>query len=189
MGGGQDAEQIPVATDLLQWKSDVLRHLASMGVPMLAVCAGYQLFGRQYVTTDGRAVPGANLLPITTDAQLPRLTGTVIGEVDCFAGVKHRLVGFENHAGRTELAPGAKPLARLQRGAGNNGTDKTEGVIQGSIVGTYLHGPVLSANPWLADALLAVAVARRGMTALTPLDDEAEERAAVDFLTSRSSSG
>ncbi|MDN5684950.1 MAG: glutamine amidotransferase, partial [Corynebacterium glyciniphilum] len=33
-----------------------------------------------------------------------------------------------------------------------------EGAVQGSIVATYMHGPVLARNPQLADLLLASAM-------------------------------
>ena len=47
--------------------------------------------------------------------------------------------------------------------------------MQGRVVGTYLHGPVLARNPALADVLLSWAL---GLPALEPLDDSAPERLA-----------
>ncbi|HEY3535476.1 MAG TPA: cobalamin biosynthesis protein CobB, partial [Pedococcus sp.] len=43
---------------------------------------------------------------------------------------------------------------------GNNGTDGTEGARAGNVVGSYLHGPILPANPALADGLIALAAER-----------------------------
>jgi CobQ-like glutamine amidotransferase family enzyme len=60
-------------------------------------------------------------------------------------------------------------------GGGNNGEDKTEGAVQGKVIGCYLHGSLLPKNPWLADRLLTWALERRHDTVmLPPLDDTAE---------------
>ena len=90
-------------------------------------------------------------------------------------GVTQTLVGFENHAGRTHLGPGLKPLGRVVRGRGNNGEDGQEGVRDGRVIGTYVHGPLLPKNPWLADLIIAEALERRhGTVALEPLEDGLE---------------
>jgi CobQ-like glutamine amidotransferase family enzyme len=66
-------------------------------------------------------------------------------------------------------------------GFGNNGKDGLEGVRRRNLIGTYLHGPLLPKNVWLADHLIAAALERRYGTrpALEPLDDGLE-RAAQD---------
>ena len=59
--------------------------------------------------------------------------------------------------GGTVLGPDAQPLGRVTRGVGN--LDSTvEGAVQGSVIATYMHGPVLARNPQLADLLLARAL-------------------------------
>ena len=63
------------------------------------------------------------------------------------------LSGYENHAGLTDLGPGATALGRVDVGVGNG--DGTEGALGGHVVGTYLHGPALARNPALADLLLS----------------------------------
>ncbi len=94
------------------------------------------------------------------------------------------LVGFENHSGRTFLGSDAKPLGKVIQGKGNNGSDKTEGCMQGGIIGTYLHGSLLPKNPHLADHLIAATLRRRGDGALSSLDDLAE-LAAHDWILQR----
>jgi CobQ-like glutamine amidotransferase family enzyme len=60
-------------------------------------------------------------------------------------------------------------------GRGNNGEDGTEGVVKGNAVGSYLHGCLLSKNPWLADWLLKKALERKyGNYQLGDLDDNWE---------------
>ena len=53
----------------------------------------------------------------------------------------------------------------MLRGAGNNGEDQQEGLRYRNVIGTYLHGPILPANPRVADFLIAKALERRGMPA------------------------
>ena len=88
-------------------------------------------------------------------------------------------MGFENHAGRTRLGPGTRPLGRVVHGHGNNGEDGFEGGVTGRVIGTYLHGPLLPKNPWLADTLIAWALEHRTGSPVTlePLDDAIEHAA------------
>jgi CobQ-like glutamine amidotransferase family enzyme len=83
------------------------------------------------------------------------------------------IAGFENHGGRTYLGEGASPLGRVLNGFGNNGGDGMEGVHERNVIGTYLHGPLLPKNVWLADRLIELALG----VELEPLDDELEEAA------------
>jgi lipid II isoglutaminyl synthase (glutamine-hydrolysing) len=121
----------------------------------------------------GAMVAGMGLLDITTVVESPRLIGRVVIDAH-LAGENFRVVGFENHGGRTSLGPGATPLGKVRRGHGNNGGDGSEGAVQGNIVGTYLHGPLLPSNPALCDALLRAAFCRVGGGELAPLDDRLE---------------
>jgi CobQ-like glutamine amidotransferase family enzyme len=107
----------------------------------------------------------------------PRLIGNVAIEVQLDDG-PHVLAGFENHGGRTRLG-GATPLGRVLKGHGNDGTTGYEGVRggpRGTVLGTYLHGPLLPKNSWFADWLTATAL---GIApgALAPLDDTLEDAA------------
>ena len=43
-------------------------------------------------------------------------------------------------------------------GHGNNDKDGFEGVLHGNVIGTYLHGPLLPKNVWLADRLIELAL-------------------------------
>jgi CobQ-like glutamine amidotransferase family enzyme len=177
LGGGQDRDQLLVA-DALVRLTPAIRSALDDGAALLAVCGGYQLLGHRYRGHQGDDMPGTSLVDLETVAGPTRLIGNVL--VDCtFEGRRHDLVGFENHAGRTYLGPGLAPLGRVVAGAGNNGEDGTEGCVAGRIVGTYIHGPLLPKNPWLADRLLAWALDRRGLSGLAPLDDAFERRAAA----------
>jgi CobQ-like glutamine amidotransferase family enzyme len=126
-------------------------------------------------------MPGIGLLPLETVAHERRMIGDVLLECELEPGEKQTLAGFENHAGRTSLDPGAEPLGRVLAGFGNDGESGFEGCRAGRLIGTYLHGPLLPRNPWLADWLLARALAHRLATdeapQLAPLPDELERRA------------
>ena len=176
LGGGQDRDQMLVAEDLAR-KADPLRHAAADGAVVLGVCGGYQLLGHSYMAADGRRMPGIGLLDLETTAGTSRLIGDVVLEVT-LNGRTHTVVGYENHAGRTHLGGGCTPLGRLRHGHGNNGDDRGEGAVAGRRMGTYLHGPLLPKNPWLADILLGWALDRAGHPVeLEPLDDDLEKSA------------
>lgn len=180
VGGGQDREQLLVAEDLVS-KAPALHEAVDGGVAALAVCGGYQLLGRGYRGFHGEDMPGIGLLPLETVAGERRMIGDVLIECELEPGDKRTIAGFENHAGRTRLDPGAEPLGRVLAGFGNDGESGFEGCRAGRVIGTYLHGPLLPRNPWLADWLLAQALAHRQGTAeplpLEPLPDELEGRA------------
>jgi CobQ-like glutamine amidotransferase family enzyme len=178
VGGGQDREQALVAQDLLG-KAAGVRESVAEGVAVLAVCGGYQLLGRSYRDFHGADLPGIGVFPLDTVAGDTRMIGDVLLECELAPGVRRTLAGFENHAGRTRLDPGAQSLGRVVAGFGNDGESGWEGCRVGRAVGTYLHGPLLPRNPWFADWLLAQALAHRLGEApeLAPLDDELEDEA------------
>ena len=178
VGGGQDREQALVAQDIAA-RADELSAAIDAGAAALAVCVGYQLLGRSYRDVAGDELPGAGLLPLHTVAGERRMIGDVLLECELEPGVRQTLAGFENHAGRTLLDPGAMPLGRVVHGFGNDGTSGFEGCRAGRVVGTYLHGPLLPRNPWLADWLLGQALGRQAgaPVALEPLEDSLEQQA------------
>lgn len=178
-GGGQDAAQDSLTRDLLKKRSR-LGELADEGTAMLLVCGMYQLFGNRFVTHEGKEIPGLGILNIETIAGEKRLIGNTIVNKDGIG----KLVGYENHSGRTYLAAGMKPFAEVVMGAGNNGEDGEEGVHYQNVIGTYMHGPLLSKNPDLADYVLGTALRRRGHNEqLSALDDSIELKARVIALT------
>jgi CobQ-like glutamine amidotransferase family enzyme len=178
VGGGQDREQALVADDLAA-KADGVREAVAAGAALLAVCGGYQLMGRSYLDFHGADLPGIGLFPLETVAGETRMIGDVLIECELEPGVRRTLAGFENHAGRTHLDPGAEALGRVVAGFGNDGVSGYEGCRLGRAVGTYLHGPLLPRNPWFADWLLGQALAHRLGEApeLAPLPDELETEA------------
>ncbi len=189
--GGQDREMTAAALDLAA-KAGPLREAIEADAVVLAVCAGYQLLGRYYAPANGPRIPGLGVLDAATEAGPTRFIGHVAVECDLGSGGQRRLTGFENHSGRTYLGSGAKPLGRVLAGAGNNGEDGTEGARYREVYATYLHGPVLPKNPWLADHLLSRALAHRyqDFASLAPLTDQVETLAnAAAFRLARRPAG
>jgi lipid II isoglutaminyl synthase (glutamine-hydrolysing) len=180
LGGGQDRDQRAVAADMVAGKREPIAAAVDDGAVLLAVCGGYQLLGHSYQLGEGK-LPGLGLVDLETVREPgPRLIGNVAIEVDLGDGPR-TVAGFENHGGRTYLGEGAEPLGRVISGFGNNGRDGLEGVRRGNLIGTYLHGPLLPKNAWLADRLIARALERRYGAApeLAPLNDELERAAAA----------
>jgi CobQ-like glutamine amidotransferase family enzyme len=178
IGGGQDRDQRAVAADMVESKREALGDATGDGAVVLAVCGGYQLLGHSYELGEER-LPGLGLVDLETVRRPgPRLIGNVAIEVDLGTGPR-TVAGFENHGGRTHLGAGAEPLGRVLKGFGNNGEDGFEGTRRDNLFGTYLHGPLLPKNTWLADHLIALALQRRhgSWPELDPLDDKLEQAA------------
>jgi lipid II isoglutaminyl synthase (glutamine-hydrolysing) len=172
MGGGQDRDQAAVARDMVATKRDALHEAADRDAVVLAVCGGYQLLGHGYQIGEAE-LPGVGLVDLrTVRGDGPRLIGNCAIEADLGGGPRV-IAGFENHGGRTHLGAGERPLGRVLRGHGNNGTDGFEGVRRRNVIGTYLHGPLLPKNVWLADRLIELALD----VELEPLDDAMEDAA------------
>jgi lipid II isoglutaminyl synthase (glutamine-hydrolysing) len=175
IGGGQDRDQALCARDLATVKRDALHAAAGRGAVVFAVCGGLQLLGHGY-DMPGERLPGVGLVDLDTRREDgPRLLGNIAISLD-LPGGPTRLAGFENHAGRTYLGAGEAPLGRVLRGNGNNGSDGTEGVRggpHGTVIGTYMHGPLLPKNTAFADWLCATALGLE-LSELPPLDDTLE---------------
>lgn len=188
IGGGQDRDQRMVAADMLETKRDAIADAVGDGAAVLAVCGGYQLLGGSYQLGD-ETLEGLGLADLRTVREPgERLIGNVAIEVDLGGGPRV-LAGFENHGGRTYIGPEGTPLGRVLHGHGNNGKDGLEGVTLGNLIGTYLHGPLLPKNAWLADELIARALERRTghRPALDRLDDSLEDAAHADALSAAES--
>ncbi len=183
IGGGQDRDQIMVAADMLASKRDAIERAVEGGAAALAVCGGYQLLGSSYQLGTER-IEGLGIADLHTVREPgERLIGNVAIEVDLGTGPRV-LAGFENHGGRTYIGETGSPLGRVLHGHGNNGKDGLEGIVRNNLIGTYLHGPLLPKNSWLADELIVRAIGRREgrRPELEPLDDRLEDAAHADAL-------
>ena len=164
VGGGEDREQRRIADDLVA-RGPAIRSAIEAGLPALAVCGGFQLFGERYVDADGGVLPGIGVFRMETrhpGEGAERAIGNVLLRAEL-----GEVVGFENHGGRTWLEDGQEPFGTVIAGRGNNGEDGSEGARVANAIGTYLHGSLLPKNPAIADFLLGKALVR-GATASRP---------------------
>ena len=177
IGGGEDGPQALAAQRLIA--DGGVHRAVGQGAAVLAICAGYQLFGHSFFAK-GAKYAGLGLLDLDSDRGETRAVGELRGEIDPRLGLPS-LTGFENHGGRTHLGPEVSPLARVSAGIGNDG--QTEGAWHGKILGTYSHGPALARNPAIADLLLRWAI---GADSLAPVDDTWAEALRAERLTAAS---
>ncbi|MDE6385606.1 MAG: glutamine amidotransferase, partial [Eubacterium sp.] len=171
IGGGQDFEQSLILKDLGSGADDLIRNEIENGTVLLAICGGFQLLGRYYETYKGERMNFTGILDFYTVGGEKRL----IGNYAFKTADKMKIIGFENHSGRTYLCNNLKPLGKVIKGCGNNGKDKTEGVRYKNTFGTYCHGPLLPKNPGFADMLIGKALVKKyGKAELMPLDNSIE---------------
>lgn len=173
IGGGSDKEQKTVCEKLVEMKAG-LKEYAEAGGCILAVCSGYEILGKYY-KTETETIPGPEILDISTEYNKKRLIDNIIIESPLTGST---IVGFENHSGRVSVG-NHTPLGTVVAGSGNNGNDKTEGVVYKNIIATYIHGPLLPKNPAVADHLIKAAIKQRygEEIDLAPIDDTLEAQA------------
>ncbi len=176
-GGGQDKEQLKIGEDLIQTKARNLRSAIEDGLVMLAVCGGLQLLGEYYRPVQGPILNGISVLDLRTEGGQLRAISNVVIQANSQIHSNLKLVGFENHSGRTYLGSNCQPLGTVLNGFGNNGEDRSEGAHYKNCFGTYLHGPLLPKNPKFADHLIQLALQRKfGQSELEALDDGLENQ-------------
>jgi CobQ-like glutamine amidotransferase family enzyme len=205
-GGGQDSGQALIADDFVRHQGPAVRAAIDDGLVLLAICGGYQLLGHYFLTHTGERLPGIGAIDVHTVGGDVRLIGNIVIEAGGLGleasnsdllspslqppASSLKIVGFENHSGRTYLGAGVRPLGRVLAGHGNNGEDGTEGAVYRNTFGCYMHGSLLPKNPQLADHLIGLALRRRygPDAALTRLDDTLEltaQRTMVERLVTR----
>ncbi len=170
-GGGQDAGQNDIAKDLLIAKKQTLKDMADNGVSMLMICGLYQLFGHYFKTSNNIEIPGIGILDAHTVAGPTRIIGNVVVDSKRYG----KVIGYENHSGRTYLNKGTANIGLVPVGQGNNGEDNSEGCLYKNVIGSYLHGPILSKNNKLTNHIIETAT---GFTS----DSDTNELLFVDNL-------
>lgn len=166
IGGGQDREMNIISRDLKR-KAEMIAYSVESGKTVLAICGGFQILGQYYRAADGNELNLTGALPFYTIGSSQRMIGNIVTQTKY-----GRLVGFENHSGKTYLSDGLSPLGTVVTGFGNNAKDKTEGVEYKNTFATYLHGPLLPKNPAFADEILSRALNEK----LDCLDDYYENQ-------------
>lgn len=182
-GGGADQEQGILAEDLIKNKENIKQAIDS-GVFFLLICGSYQLFGKYYKGVEGNIIPGLEIFDYYTEAILDR-TKRCIGNTVISAKLgdeEYKIIGFENHGGQTHNIE--EPFGDVLYGFGNGFGDNKEGFSKENVIATYLHGPLLSKNPKLADYIIQYCLERKynEKINLEPLNDEFENKCREQLL-------
>lgn len=159
-GGGADNEQEILSKDLVKYKEDI-KEAEENGTFFLLICGAYQLFGKYYKGVDGSIIPGLEVFEYYTEASNDRTT-RCIGNIVTEATLNEKktyVIGFENHAGQTKKVK--TPFGKVLYGNGNRFQAEDEGYFKKNVIGTYLHGPLLSKNPDVADYIIQYALERK----------------------------
>ncbi len=187
LGGGQTYEQKIISPDLLSEKASEIKSAIEGNKVFLCICGGFQMLGRYYRTREGEEIEFLGALDLWTVEGETRIIGNILFECDILAaeGYDSKIVGFENHQGRTYLGPDVKPLGRILTGGGNNGEDGLEGAVYKNVFCSYAHGSLLPKNPALADLLLSRALKQKygDFAGLPRLDDTFENMARESMIS------
>lgn len=173
MGSGSEREQGLVYQELMK-TADQLKASIEDGLPALFIAGAYQLLGNSYIDCEGNNLGGLGFFDFYTRSLKERLTGNIL--INTILNKQElSVVGFENHGGRTYFEDSKlKPFGTVISGYGNNGEDKTEGIIYNNLIGTYLHGPLLPKNPTVADFFIKAMALRKGIEIMSKLNDDIE---------------
>lgn len=183
LGGGSDKEQRVVAKDIIKYKKQI-EHSIKRGTFYLLICGGFQLFGKYYKDAEGNILEGLNIFDYYTESsqdKSKRCIGNIIIESKIDDEII-RVVGFENHGGQTFDVTNS--FGKVIYGNGNKFSNEDEGFMISNVIGTYLHGPLLSKNPKLADYIIKYCLERKynKKVKLKELDDTFELKAKEEIL-------
>lgn len=182
-GGGADNEQSILSTDLIKYKENI-KEAVKNKVFFLLICGSYQLFGKYYKGVEGNIIPGLEVFDYYTVAQpdrKKRCIGNIVLKVN-LEDIETEVIGFENHGGQTFDVN--SPFGKVLYGNGNKFEDSEEGFFKENVIATYLHGPLLSKNPVLADYIISYCLERKynEKVELEKLDDTFEENCRKQLL-------
>lgn len=188
-GGGADNEQTILSEDLIKYKEDIKEAVENKTF-FLLICGAYQLFGKYYKGVEGNIIPGLEVFDYYTQAEpdrRKRCIGNIVTKVN-LDGEQTEVIGFENHGGQTYNIDSY--FGEVIVGNGNKFQDKYEGYLRENVIATYLHGPLLSKNPKLADYIIRYCLERKlnkenkpsEKIELKELDDTFEEKCRKQLL-------
>ena len=104
-------------------KTAELKAATEDGIPVLAICGGYQMLGEcitdPYGVEEGGMLRGMELLPMETEMEQEKTRTQVEGQFERLPDVLSvlsgmKLTGYEIHMGRTVLSKGTVPLVYME---------------------------------------------------------------------------
>ena len=154
LGGAQDFNRKTILEDLKSTKNDqAIKKAIESGKTFIAIGGGFELLGKYFETLEGANIAEIGALDFYTINSSEREAKNFMFEVEEVG----KVIGFENHSGKTYLGSNVKPLGKVLIGDGNNGEDQTEGARYKNVFGTYAGGPVLVKNPAFCNYILSTA--------------------------------
>lgn len=141
--------------------ADAIQRHASAGYPVIGICGGYQMLGKEvsdpHKTENGGAALGLGLLDMKTvfygEKTRTRVNGVIENAGDMFSRLNGmHFHGYEIHMGQTEQ--NSKVFSSLSNGCSDGGS-------RDNIWGTYVHG--IFDNGALSAALVNALLAQKGM--------------------------
>ena len=150
VGGGREGRNQKIIHNDILRIAPKLQQLIDNNTPMLLTGGLFQLFGKSIKNDNGTTLHGANIFKnMHTVISADRVNGNIIAHSEQFGDI----FGYENHT-RIIMLNGLLPLAKVNKGVGNNNSDNTEGARYKNAIGSNMHGAMLAKNPKIADFLL-----------------------------------
>ena len=156
-------------------REDEIIAAASAGIPIIGICAGYQMLGRAILDSDGiessnPLTPGMGLLPVTTSFVSVKSTHQVKARPSpgfgLLAKARHSIIcGYEIHMGKTDGNSTPQPFVIEQRSQRTCSDHDGSQSADGNVVGTYIHG--LFHNDAFRRAILQELAERKGKSIAT----------------------
>ncbi len=163
---------------------DIAR-LAAAGAPVVGICGGYQMLGREVRDPDHTEsscdrVDGLGLLDAVTTFAADKITHQVTADCEAisFLGLgftARDLAGYEIHMGRTEFLTPATPAFTITARSGGP-VCECDGAVRddGLVMGTYIHG--IFDNDAFRRAVIGALRARKGLAPLAAGTDTRSQK-------------
>ncbi|MFC1947222.1 cobyric acid synthase [Chloroflexota bacterium] len=130
--------------------ADEIIRLNNSGTPVIGICGGYQMLGRQLddpygVESSEGSTQGLQLLDMVTVFNREKTTTQVKGIVSSGKGILseakgREIEGYEIHMGEAVVSSKESPFQILETPDGKAGYTDGATNREGSVLGTYIHG-------------------------------------------------
>jgi len=132
-----------ILSRMLKWKDEINQAIASGNTMFLLLGNAMELFGSYIEREDGTKVDTLQSFDIYTKRHAPKRFNTLI--MSEFEGME--LLGYTSRFSDTFGITEDIAMSKVKIGTGSDGNGKLEGIRTNNLIGTYLLGPLLIANP------------------------------------------
>lgn len=153
MYSSSEKNQELILSRMLQWKEEIARVINDGNSMFLLLGNAMELFGSYIEREDGSKVDTLQVFDIFVKRHAPKRFNTLI--MAEFEGME--LLGYTSRFSDVFGIKDDMAMSNVKIGTGSDGIGKLEGIRTNNVIGTYLLGPLLIANPdftkWLFDKL------------------------------------